>query len=105
VRVCVCACVRVCVCACVRVCGCREWGCALTAPLEASAVESINREKDVAPPEHHIRRNQSPPDEVHVGILDLIEELADGLAREAGRLTSSLPRHRVITLAGQLLGL
>ena len=77
----------------------------LTAPLEPSAVESINGEKDLPPPEHHIRRNQSPPNEVHFGIVDLIEELADGLAREAGRLTSSLPRKSVIALAGQLLGL
>ena len=78
----------------------------LTAPLEPSAVESINGEKGLAPLAgfsggvHLIRRNQSPPNEVDTGIFDGIEELADGLAREARRLASSLPRHRIITLAG-----
>jgi hypothetical protein len=83
----------------------------LTAALEPSAVESIDGEEGLAALAgfsggvHHIHGNQSPPNEVDTGIIDGIEELADGLAREARRLASSLPRHRIITLAGKLLGL
>ena len=66
--------------------------------LEASAVESIDREEGVAPFAdfflliHHVDWYERPAHEVHVRVVDTTEEALDVLSVEAGYLMYSVNR-------------